>query len=434
MCAAAWSHHVPGVQKLSIQGFQMKKTPFGLSAIVAATLWLGASPVYAGSYVFTTLDRPAGSGYFNTSGQAINNNGLVAGYTYALTADIGVDPKEATQWSSSAGVMLPSANVPGMTYASAYDVNNAGQIVGTNNSSYDDKTGSRAVLWNTGGSVTVLTPLAGATYSKALGINDGGRVVGYSDSATNGPHATVWTGTQVKDLGVLGSGMTSMANDINHVGQIVGSSTVLGLSPLEHAVLWSGPSKIDLGTLAGGVYSKARAINDAGMIVGESAIQTGPNLSPDFHATLWQDATAIAWDWENAPRPIDLGVLDGYRDSRAFAVNASGQVVGESLKGGVLGSHATLWSGTQIIDLNSLLDPSLVSAGWVLLSANGINDQGVITGNAYNPVTRDGVAFTLTTSAVPEPANALMMMLGLSALGGLVYRRKAGAAQGLSAH
>src|SRR5262245_5331753 len=68
---------------------------------------------------------------------------------------------------------------------------------------------------------------------------------------------------------------------------------------------------IDLGTLGG--TSEALAINDSGQIVGGSLI--GPQ-GPE-HAFSWTPAGGM----------IDLGTLGG-NFARAYAVNASGQVVG----------------------------------------------------------------------------------------------------------
>ncbi len=86
--------------------------------------------------------------------------------------------------------------------------------------------------------------------------------------------------------------------------------------------------------------------------------------------------------------------------------------------------HATFWDGSALIDLNNLLDPALVSAGWVLKEAAGINDHGAIVGTAINPLLgiNDGHAFLL--SPVPEPETYAMLLAGLGLIGMVAYRRK----------
>src|SRR5947207_4028599 len=68
---------------------------------------------------------------------------------------------------------------------------------------------------------------------------------------------------------------------------------------------------VDLGTL-GGTTSSASAVNASGQVVGESSSGDGIR----------------AFSWTAAGGMVDLGTLGG--DSVAFAVNASGQVVGHS--------------------------------------------------------------------------------------------------------
>lgn len=57
-----------------------------------------------------------------------------------------------------------------------------------------------------------------------------------------------------------------------------------------------------------------------------------------------------------------LGTLPGWADSLALGINDLGQVVGYSRGGG--SSKATIWHGTNPIDLSTLLDGT--GAGWTL--------------------------------------------------------------------
>jgi probable HAF family extracellular repeat protein len=126
---------------------------------------------------------------------------------------------------------------------------------------------------------------------------------------------------------------------------------------------------------------------------------------------VWNGATAT-----------DLGTLGGTY-SAATAINTAGQVVGYSYTDS--GTRATVWNGTTATDLNSFLDASTVSAGWVLLDARGINDNGWIVGSASNRLL--GIrehAFLLSVTAVPEPETYAMMLAGLGLMGFVARRRK----------
>jgi len=101
--------------------------------------------------------------------------------------------------------------------------------------------------------------------------------------------------------------------------------------------------------------------------------------------------------------------------SYANSINNAGLVVGNSFTAGNAAQHATLWNGTVITDLNTLLDASAVSAGWILQDAKGINASGWIVGTASNSISGFEHAFLLTP--VPEPETYAMMLAGLCLVG-----------------
>ena len=78
----------------------------------------------------------------------------------------------------------------------------------------------------------------------------------------------------------------------------------------------------------------------------------------------------------------DLGTLGGTQ-SNAFGINDEGQVVGSSQLASGTVTHAFLYSGGAMTDLNSLADNS--AAGWTLTQASGINDLGWIVGSGVDP-------------------------------------------------
>jgi probable HAF family extracellular repeat protein len=203
----------------------------------------------------------------------------------------------------------------------------------------------------------------------------------------------------------------ALAQSINNLGQAVGYSRngLSGPSGRGTAEFWSSSQVVThLGSL-GGNYSFAADINDAGQIVGSSYLPGTTNS----HATLWNvGAYGTA---------IDLGTLGG-ASSSALAMNGSGTIVGQSTTGA--GSfHAALWRANAIVDLNNLLDPAAVSAGWVLSSANNINDNGVVVGQAFNSLSGANVGNVLT--AVPEPRTMTLMLFGMLGLLPVFKKRRA---------
>ena len=122
-------------------------------------------------------------------------------------------------------------------------------------------------------------------------------------------------------------------------------------------------------SLASSPLGTANNSNAAGQVVGA--------------ATLANDVSQHAVLWTNG-QIQDLGTLGG-SNSAALAINAAGQVVGNSTTiaevvagGGTAVQHAFLWDNGVMTDLNSLLP---AGSGWFVFGALAINDAGQIVGN-----------------------------------------------------
>lgn len=172
----------------------------------------------------------------------------------------------------------------------------------------------------------------------------------------------------------------------------------------------------DLGSLKDGGTSSGYAINDNGWVTGRTSTSETINGHPISHAFLYDGNTMH-----------DLGTLgvrsDGSGNSVGYGINASGHVVGSSYGGG-----AFLYKNNTMFNLCTLVD--CVSAGWISLLANGINDNGDIVGTGSFRG-EDGElnkerAFLITASAtdVPAPATLLLSITGLIGAIGVHRRRR----------
>jgi probable HAF family extracellular repeat protein len=230
----------------------------------------------------------------------------------------------------------------------------------------------------------------GVDRSFAMGVNDAGVVVGYSlyawnDNYFDGPaHAFRWTrASGIIDLGALPQTYRSYAVAVNNGGVAVGGSAFNGrLDEQTHAIRWSPSGAItDLGTFFGA--STASAINDAGQIAGGvgfedrnvraffwtrergmtdlGSLGSGQSSPIAMNASgqiagdspLVQDGESHAFFWRPWGRMVDLGTLGGNR-SRSVDINDLGQVVGvaSTARGQ---EHAFIWYGSgRLIDLGTL--------------------------------------------------------------------------------
>jgi len=125
----------------------------------------------------------------------------------------------------------------------------------------------------------------GGTRSYAYDVNEAGAVVGYSYTTGDREiHAFVWTPSKgMVDLGTLG-GKNSFAYALNDRGQVVGRSQTAE-SPVGHAFVWSASTgMVDLAPLTGREYSDAFLVNNGGQVVGVSYTESE---STDARATMW---------------------------------------------------------------------------------------------------------------------------------------------------
>ncbi len=235
--------------------------------------------------------------------------------------------------------------------------------------------------------------------SAAYAINGSGQIVGYFTTASADCHGAFYDGA-LTDLGTIATDSQSMAFAINDNGQVVAQSYNLG-ELQSHAMLWEGGTTTNLGHFA------PRGINGSGMIVGH--LTTYLNDLWVEHACQW-----------NSGALTDLGTLGG-RNSRAFAVDGAGRVVGQSFLIDDLTVRACLWQNGAPKDLGAL-------DGAANSSANDINDNNQIVGwsatAAGSPhafrVEVDASGIVLTRTDLGTLANTYSFAYGINTAGDIV--------------
>lgn len=344
----------------------------------------------------------------------INNLGQITGN--AQTAVGEAAPRLNTFLWTAPGPMLNVGVLPGSNnFSRGYAINDAGTIVGES-----DNNNSRAFIY-ANGTLSGLTRLAGDNdRGVAHDINNHGVVVGISSNGV-ASRATLWTDGQASDLGSVDGLSTTFARawGLNDAGSAVGLSRREAGSNLSQATLWRpGQAPLNLGSLLPDSFSQAYAINASGVIVGSAvAGQTGSGTNIT-QAVMW----TVAGD-DNVSL-LGLGSL-GRTFSEAKDINAAGQVIGYATNIAGAPQRAFLWHSGTMVDLNSFIDPA---SGFTLTTAEGINDRGDIVGWG----TVGGVTRAYVLQAVPEPEAWALMLAGLAVLGFVAGRRRA--AQPASVH
>jgi probable HAF family extracellular repeat protein len=209
----------------------------------------------------------------------VNERGQVSGVSLTNTNNVDTFFWENGKKMVDIGTLGGSATTP-------WAMNNRGQITGDANTTGDQT--SFAFLWDKKRGLQNLGTLPGGGHSSAFWMNDAGEVVGSSDSSDgNGSlvFAVLWKNGAITNLGTVDGDLCSIAKSINSQGQIVGSS-YLDCVNETHWFLWeNGGPAIDLQNLvpprSGVTLTNAAFINDRGEIEGFGSLTNG-----DFHSIL----------------------------------------------------------------------------------------------------------------------------------------------------
>ena len=338
-----------------------------------------ADPPVPLAYVLSDLGTVPGT-TGNSFGSGVNDKGIVTG---GGVFDTSGGPTTAfISGPNGASPLKPLEGSPGgFGYEGGVGINASGQVTGWD---YTADGSPRAFLSDpNGGTLHDLGTLPGETGSRGSAVNDRGQVAGVSGTDTTIlAFLSEPNGGPLHGLGTTPGGRSAESADgVNAAGEVTGRfGTGDGAV---HACL-SGPNGgalSDLGILPGGRNSAGYGVNASGQVAGWADIAEGSNTY--HHAFL---------SGSNGGTLQDLGTLSGVT-SEAHAVNDRGQVVGFfSTNNG--SSHAFVYSGGVMTDLNSLLTP--LSSFKLLYAAYSISNDGYITGEG---LTSDGLsvhAFLLT--------------------------------------
>jgi probable HAF family extracellular repeat protein len=286
---------------------------------------------------------------------AVNERGVVAGYTVQDTTVEAalLDPTDD----------LTRLGTLGGRNSVAYALNDAGQVVGTAQTSAGTY---RAFEWER--TMRDLGRLGGSQ-SEAFAINPQGTAAG---AVVQQNRIRAWVADRVV------SGDEGRAYAINGLGQAAGSALVNGQIV---ARVWRADEVVDLGTFGG--WAEAYALNDAGWVVGTSA----PEASSGANATVSgkRASSGRIRQWQRDPA---FGLRRGQLQPRS---KRSGQAATQH-------HRAFLWIDGALRDLNDFLPDE---AGWTLLEARHVNNRGQIVG--YGLLNGAERAFLLTPTDQSAP-------------------------------
>lgn len=334
--------------------------------------------------------------------------------------------------------------------SAAFAINNLNQIVGYQPDILGSRATLNAALWENGSTTYVVPPIKDLS-SIALDINDNGQIVVFQEERliVGSRNLLVENGASKLLQIPEGSNKRLATMEINNNGEVIANSFRYR-ETLGDSVFWNAngdPVQLE---------NAVNGFNDNNQMVGQG-IYNGK-----VHATLYENGnitdlgTGFSWatraigiDINNAGQIIAtaFGATTGRRSflieedgtvrslksagdqSEAIAINEHGIVAGmQYLKPTTDSpyyterqSEAVIWDGHNQYQLNDFLDQESKDAGWVLVTANDINDNGWIVGEAFNTLTFESHAYVLSTdemlSPIPEPSTYLMLLAGLGLLG-----------------
>jgi len=204
---------------------------------------------------------------------------------------------------------------------------------------------------------TTLQNNLGGNVTEAFGIDDHGQIAGRTaapKSAGGHSHAVLWAGGSVRDLGTLDDG-GSEADIITSDNAIYG---------------WSSSKKIHIH----GVVFQEGGPKDLGVLNGASSQVDAAASNGRYVMTIQEIAGATKAYLYGGKKPINLGLLTGFRTAMASAMNDTGFITGTDRSDAGL-ERAFIWHNGNLI-------PLMPPPGFLDTFGNAINAQGEVAGSA----------------------------------------------------
>lgn len=363
-----------------------------------------------------------------SEGYTINDLGWVMGQS--LTSVNG--QMMATLWLG--GLKIPLGTLGGLNSSVLWPNKNvSGQIVGVAETAKVDPNGE---LWSCSGLFAPAPPTLhqclgfvwqfghmsplptlGGNNGFAAAENDLGKVVGWSETPVHDPTCSSARGTEVLQFratwwGVNGkahalpmfqSDPDSAATAINDHNQIVGISGLCDVASGEysaqHAVMWDDDQVIDMGNLGAQAWNTPMDINLSGEVVG---FAEQPGVAPGTNGSVPLIPLAFYWH-KGMPAMQQLNPLPNNPNAVGYGINNAGLMVGGSIEpnGSIV---AVIWQNGVPADMNGLVSGS---TPLFLLLAQAVNDEGAITGLAFDTNAGELVAFlAVPTTSAGDDASA----------------------------
>jgi uncharacterized membrane protein len=305
-------------------------------------------------------------------GRGLNSHGDVVGFW----TECGSTIDHAFHWSAKTGVLTTLPRPPDVWTARAFDINDAGLIIGTHSITGLGNRGFVYDINNADAGFTYLEPLHGVGGSVLRAINNMGLAVGersiHKPGQPSSYNAVIWntkTG-EVVDLGVM-SGPNSTASDGNGGNDAAGWSGSSQISLDARATLWADGKGQDLGVLPGCLQSTAGKVNSSRVVTGSSRQGDCGAFTP----YLWQDG-------EMMPFPVPTC----YEWAGATDLNDVAQFIGRmQLKGSPEVHPFLMQHGVfrHLLELVVDVPSNLVIEGGVRIGNDGrILARGTLNGNA----------------------------------------------------
>ncbi len=308
-------------------------TQSGLPTVNHAFFWTNNSP----SSPIVQLLPPWTGNTGNGWARAINDSRIIIGATETNIPSVGT-VAGPVWWSTTPGSQ-PNALPVLYREGDAFAINGFGDIVG---SCKNSAARWRACLWQNGsGVVDDLSSLLGSAStnaSYAYGVGNGRHIVGKSEKTPTVYHA------------FRTQGLVAIATATDDLGTLSGTSSD---------------------------FSEARSVNWEGSVTGTSVISAN-------------QTNAFRWVQTSKSTPIkSLGNLGG-KYAIGLAINDHGQIVGASTTSPSSSvTRAFIYHSGVMVNLQSLLS-STQQTHWTLLSAESINNTGVVVGWGLYDAVGDG--------------------------------------------